>query len=128
MKRRGKPANPCCKDWQSYDDSVLTAHYNTIGCRTPYQTMNDAIVPPCATKQKINEGKFYLNRRLSEKHNVSISLPCKTMEKVLYTYEESDSPSTQQNETFFFQITLLDHRFKEITQYRYVLLTRIRHL
>lgn len=127
MRRRFKHESPCVRDGSNYDDRILKGHSKAIGCRAPYQKRfnDDDIVPPCTTKDKINEAKVYLKERMPGQHNNSNSLPCKTMEKVFYTYEESQSPSTQGNETFWFQITLLDHRFKQITQHRYVVFDSI---
>ena len=114
MRRRNKNSRPCYKNWENHDDNVIGKHTNTVGCRAPYQDPSDNIAP-CSTKDQMKKARFTLR---SDEYG--ILPPCKGMEKIYYTYEESELSGTDWSGTghFWFGIYLFDQQFKEIVQTR----------
>ena len=115
LTRRNKLNHPCKTDWKSYDDVVIHDHVKSTNCRTPYQKPIKGI-PICNTKEKMQEADFSLT---SGKINNQI-LPCRTAEKISYTFEEVDSTGKQWQGVgeFWSGIYFYNSRFKEITQSR----------
>ena len=110
LRRRNKMRQPCIENWQNYDDAVLVNHLNKIKCRSPYQ--NPSIeYPLCNTKDEIKNSHIYLNEG-----EISMHPPCKAMEKVYYTFQETNLEGTEWGvkDRFWAGIYLFDHQFKEI--------------
>ena len=114
LQRRNKNNQPCVENWQNYDDAVLVKHLSKIGCRSPYQ-MPSVDYPICDTKEKIRKSQFNLTTG-----EIDIYPPCKAMEKVYYTFKETDLEATEWGIKghFWASIYLYDHQFKNISKTR----------
>ena len=84
IRRRNKSSRPCDKNWDNYDDNVIVDYTNAVGYRAPSQNPSNKIAQ-CSSKDKMKEARFRLRTNES-----GILPPCKTMEKIYYTYEESE--------------------------------------
>ena len=115
INRRQKHNNPCSNDWQHYDQRVMEAHIRQRGCKSLYHKGNSNI-PLCDSKEKLQRANFPFG---TDTVNV-YSQPCKAVEKIYYTYEEYSLSSTTFEGTgnFWIGFSVLDPRFKEITQNR----------
>ena len=74
-------------------------------------------IPVCLSKEKTKEAS---RDRLND--DFGINPPCKSMEKIYYTYTEGDLSQTIYAERNKFRIVIYpyDQRFKEILQTRYI--------
>ena len=118
LTRRQKKKSPCNGHWEHYDEMVLQRHIEKIGCRAPYQLSNTTM-PVCTSKEKIMEAKLPpLTPDIKRKH----PLPCKTMEKIFYTFHEEDIADDWEGEgKFAVNVYIFDQNFKEIKQNRYII-------
>ena len=114
MRHRNKGSHPCNNNWENYDDDVIVKHSNTVGCRAPYLDPSTDIAP-CSTKDQMKKARLTL--RTDEYGTLP---PCRAMEKIYYTYEESELKGTEWEGTghFWAGIYLFDQQFKEIIQTR----------
>ena len=114
LKRRNKRSRPC-NDWSNFDASIIEHDVKKVGCRTSYQPMVDGI-PVCSNKEKTKQAS---RDRFNDE--VEIDPPCKSMEKIYYTYTEGDQSKTIYAERNKFRILIYPYnrRFKEILQTRY---------
>ena len=115
IKRRNRRRKPCHENWKNYDDFVLLDHLNKVGCRVPYLHTSQSF-PWCNSSKTIKAAQLSLKRSFSDK-----SPPCKSMEKLYYTYEEEEYGSFIDAEDGVFQVGVWfsSQQFKEITQTRY---------
>ena len=115
IKRRTSGKVPCLENWKNYDDFVLVDHMKKVGCRVPYLP-NIETIPLCNSQSLMQKSQFYLKRSSSD-----VSPPCKSMEKILYTYEEEEMTRSKpgQEGVFVVKLWFSDQQFKEITQTRY---------
>ena len=115
LNRRQKNNFSCEENWQSFDDLTLDRHLKRSGCRATYHKERKDI-PLCKNRTRIKRANFPFRSDEIEKYDP----PCKAVEKIHYTYEESDWPDTDYSGTgrFWVCILLLDSRYKEITQNR----------
>ena len=115
IKRRNRGRKPCHENWKNYDDFVLLDHLNKVGCRVPYLHTSQRF-PWCNSSKTIKAAQLSLKRSFSD-----ISPPCKSMEKLYYTYEEEEYGSFIDAEDGVFQVGVWfsSQQFKEITQTRY---------
>ena len=115
IKRRNKKDMPCSEEWEHDDDQILVNHTNYIGCRAPYHNPSNRIAK-CSTKYKIAEARFNISS-----DGYGLPPPCKTIGKLLYTYEEADLNGSEYStdpSQFWVGIWLADTHFKEIKQIR----------
>ena len=114
LRRRNKNSRPCDNNLVNYDDHVISKHTTTVGCRAPYQNPSNKIAQ-CSTKDKMKEARFNLGS-----NQYRTIPPCKAMEKIYYTYDESDLSGTEWAGTgqFWVGIYLFHQQFKEIVQTR----------
>ena len=114
ISRRNKENHPCDKHWETHDDNVIVNHVNNVGCRSPYQNPSNNI-SLCLTKDQMKNARFTLRSGA-----YGFPLPCKAMEKIYYTYEESELSGTAWPRAghFWIGIYLIDQQFKEIVQTR----------
>ena len=98
----------------NYDQNIVTRFSKNVGCTPPYHNTKENI-PVCSTKEEINKAKFNLRH-----DDYGSDLPCRSMEKIYYTFEEDDLQGTAFNKPgyFWIGIYLYDPQFKEITQIR----------
>ena len=114
IRRRNKRARPC-HDSANYDDRILAEHTSKVGCNAPYQEPSTSI-RPCSTMHEIKQALLLL--RTDEYGSI---LPCRAMEKIIYTTMESDMSGTQWNGTgeFWISYSFYDQYFQEIIKTRY---------
>ena len=114
LKRRNKGSRPCLEDWENYDNNVQMEHINNVGCRSPYQNSSTTI-PLCNNKDKISKSQLNLNW-----DPLVRPLPCKTMEKIYYTYEEGNIRGQKWHIEDHFSVAVYnyDQKFKEVVQKR----------
>jgi hypothetical protein len=114
IKSRNRNKRPCSQNGNDYDDVVRRKHSEKVGCRAPYQDPNIE-TKICTTMQEIEKAKFEL--RFDEYGNIP---PCKTMEKISYSYKEIEYSNTkwENNGTFWISIRIRNPKFKEIVQIR----------
>ena len=115
IKRRANGRSPCSENWKNYDDFVLVEHMKKVGCRMPYLP-NEETIPLCNSQSLMQMSQFYLKSSSSD-----VSPPCKSMEKILYTYEEEDLTRYKKGQegVFIVKLWFSDQQFKEIIQTRY---------
>ena len=115
LKRRNKRSRPC-NDWRNFDRSIIEHDIKKAGCRASYQPMVDGI-PVCLNKEKTKQAS---RDRFNDEFE--IDPPCKSMEKIYYTYTEGDQSETIYAERNKFRILIYPYnrRFKEILQTRYI--------
>ena len=111
LRRRINGLQPCNQNWRNYDDDILVTHLNKIGCRAPYQNPSKYF-PICDTIETMKRTKIGLFPKESELYP-----PCKSMEKLYYTYEETHSPYIKNGQTEI-AIYFFDQQFKEILRTR----------
>ena len=114
LKRRNKYGRPCDKNWKNYDDTVMAKHTNSIGCRAPYHTLSNNITI-CTTKEQMKKVLVSIDSNAA-----SAKPPCKGMENLYYTHEESDMAGTkfEIKGQFWVGIFVYITQFKEIVQSR----------
>ena len=114
LQRRNKRSQPCIENWKNYDDVVLVKHLNNVTCRSPYQ-MPSVTYPICDTKKNIKKSQFNFITG-----DIDMYPPCKAMEKVYYTFQETNLEGTEWNnkDQFWVVIYFFDHQFKNITKTR----------
>ena len=110
LLRRNRYRNPCNENWQEYDADVMKQHLEETKCKAPYQTqmVNHSF---CASKEKIKQAKFTL---VSKNSNHKLP-PCRSMERIDYTYEEVDLSASSDWDGkghFWFTINLLNAQYK----------------
>ena len=82
LRRRNKANEPCNENWKNYDDNLLVKHTEAAGCKAPYQRPS-VDIKPCISKTEMKKALFQI--RADDYGQVP---PCRSMEKVLYTYEQ----------------------------------------
>ena len=114
LQTRNKQSQPCIENWKNYDDAVLVKHLNNVTCRSPYQRPSIKY-PICDTKEKMKKSQFNLITG-----EIGMYPPCKAMEKVYYTFKETNLEGTEWNikDHFWVGIYFMDHQFKNITKTR----------
>ena len=114
IRRRNRLSQPCHDDWKHYDEVVLAEHTQKIGCRAPYQEIGKG-VRLCSTKSEMKQSRFFLRSDLN-----GMLQPCKTLQKVIYEYTETDLSTTNfgSQNSFWIGLILRDPYFMEITQTR----------
>ena len=114
IKHRDKITHPCNQDWERHDSIVQMRHSHIVGCVAPYQN-NDNKLTHCSTKYEMKRSRFEL--RYDEYGNAP---PCKSMEKITYSYREIDLSNTEwaANGTFWIGIYHQNNNFKDIVQIR----------
>ena len=117
LKRRKKANFPCDENWKYFDDHVIEKHTKKFDCRAIYHK-KVGNKPLCDNKTSIHQ----INFPFQSDELKNYAPPCKGVEKIHYTYEEYDLSGTRWfgEETFWVTILLLDSRYKEIVQTRYV--------
>ena len=95
-------------------DEVLVKHLKNVTRRSPYQ-MPSVMYPICDTKKNMKKSQFNLITG-----EIDMYPPCKAMEKVYYTFKETNLEGTEWNikDQFWVGIYFFDHQFKNITKTR----------
>ena len=114
VQRRNKDARPCNDDWHNYDYNIINQHMDNVGCRPPYLGNSTSKVPICSSREQMKNALMML------KSDYGVSPPCRSMEKIYYTYSEGDVSNTVWGnpETFWINILYFNPQFKEILQTR----------
>jgi hypothetical protein len=114
LKRRNKGSRPCLEDWKNYDNNVQMDHINNVGCRSPYQNSSTKL-PLCNNKEQMFKSRLNLNW-----DPFVVPPPCKSMEKIYYTYEEGNitGPNWYMEDLFSVAVYNYDQQFKEVVQIR----------
>ena len=111
LTRRRNGLQACDDNWKDHDDAVLVQHLKKIGCRAPYQYPSKQF-PICNTRENLTKTTLDFLSNDFESHP-----PCKAMEKVYYTFEESSSPESEEGQ-FEVGLYFFDQQFKEILRSR----------
>jgi len=114
IKRRNKYQKRCNVDWENHDNNILMKHLRRVGCRAPYQN-STVEFRNCSTSDEMKKARFSL--RFDE---YGVNPPCKSMEKVMYSYTEAGLSSSGWSGSghFWIGIYFRDPTFKEIAQTR----------
>ena len=112
VKSRYKSKQKCNEDWDKHDSIVLRKHSQNVGCRAPYQNQD---IRRCSTRNEMKMSRFAL--RFDEYGTVP---PCVAMEKISYSYIESELSDTiwKDRGKVWIGIQHQSERFKEIVQIR----------
>ena len=110
-RKRNKRGDTCNDYWENYDDWITMLHKNETGCNTPYQALRKEL-PMCDTQEKMRRALFH--NYIVE--NEMYERPCKTMQAFRNDYMESTE--TKSEGVFWFSISFVSSRFKEIEQIR----------
>ena len=108
LKKRKKRTNPCYDGTLSYDDMLLRQQIEMVGCRTPYQKINENF-PLCTTQMK---NSVY---RLSEEID-NVLAPCQEISQLSYDYTDYGNLNSSWNDpTGYFHLNIMyPDRVKEI--------------
>ena len=119
IRRRNKRSQPGDEDWENHDQNIILKHTNKAGCRASYQYSSTGI-RTCSTKEDMKTARFFFLR--SDDYNTIP--PCRSMDKLIYTYEEDDLNLTEYGSkyavkgSFWIGIYLFNEKFKEIVHTR----------
>ena len=116
-RKRSKKDGTCNQSWNYYDDWISMIHTNETGCNIPYQTQHEKL-QKCNTQELMRHALYKTNiveAKMYEK-------PCKTMETVRIEHLESkiNTKEKQSEGEFWFSLSLVKNRFKDINQIRYL--------
>jgi hypothetical protein len=113
LNRRNKHGRHC-DELENYDDRIVANMIKSVGCRAPYHK-NVTGVELCNTPKEMKNVCWDI------KKDREITPPCRTMEKIIYVYEEyaSENKPYFRKEHFWIGIHFRDKQFKEIVQTRY---------
>ena len=103
----------CIEDWRNYDKLALETHLNEVGCRSPYH-VSETNRSVCSSKEKMKESLFPISAIFMKKFDT----PCRSIEKVYYTYQEAVTKSIPDG-TFEIKFHF-NSRYKEIVQYQQI--------
>ena len=111
FKRRSKRKKFCIPTSIPYDAMMINNQIKRNGCIAPYQDNPDDL-PVCRSKEEM--AKASLDPLLTIEH---IS-PCKSARNIIYSYDEKNYETLDNNEEEFFLIGLcFPNEFKEISQH-----------
>lgn len=115
IMRRNKRTNPCDEDWDNFDTSVILNHIRQVGCRSPvYSSISST--PVCNSSESMRKA---LHRLRDD--NYGVHPPCKTMEKIYYTYQDPSMKGIKwdtDKDRFWISVYLYDSQFKYILKNR----------
>ena len=116
INRRNKKSDPCLENWKNYDSVMLENHTVNVGCRAPYQLHLNSSIPLCRTREQMNLVKLGPDQN----EEIGLQPPCRSMEKIEYSYvdHESTNNTLSRKGTFWIELAFTDQRFREITQLR----------
>ena len=115
LQRRNKNSRVCNENWHNYDHDIFHDHMNRVGCRTPYQG-NDSNTPAlCSSKEQMSKSMM-----IFRSDGYGADPPCRSMEKIDYTYSENDLSHSKyaKKGSFWLTLYILNPQFKEIVQAR----------
>jgi hypothetical protein len=118
LQRRNKERKPCENKSNEYDQHLLGLHHQKIGCKAPYQYENmNPDMELCNTSNRMKAAQFPFNSEIVE----NFIPPCKTIQKLYYTYEDMELEGTiwDHPEDFWIGMYLPDTQYKEIIQSKY---------
>ena len=115
LQRRNKNSRLCNENWQNYDHDIFQDHINRVGCRAPYQGNKNNTLSLCSSKGQMS--KSMMNFRSD---GYGAQPPCRSMEKIDYTYSEDDFSDSKyaKKGSFWISLYILNPQFKEIVQAR----------
>ena len=115
IMRRNKRTNPCDEDRDNFDTSLILKHIRQVGCRSPvYSSISSA--PICNSSESMRKA---LHRLRDD--NYGVHPPCKTMEKIYYTYQDPSMKGIKwdtDKDRFWISVYLYDSHFKYILKNR----------
>ena len=114
VHRRNKNGRPCNEEWNNYDHNIIRQHLDNVGCRPPYLGNDTSKVPLCNNKEQMARSLMRI------RSDYGSPPPCRSMEKVYYTYSAGDITKTLWGNpgTFWVNLQIFDPQFKEIFQTR----------
>ena len=115
LQRRNKNLRSCDENWNDYDHNVLQEHLNKVGCRPPYVGNDVAELPICSNKEQMASAMLLL-----KSDDYGSRPPCRSMERIHYTFNEETMESTvwMNPGTFWINFSIFNPHFKEILQTR----------
>ena len=115
IKKRNKRNHPC-HEWKNYDLSILENHARNVGCKAPYQNNLD-FIEHCYTKEHMKNATWTIGNG-----DFGIAPTCKSMDKIYYTFQDSDISQKYTARENFVSIGffVIEQQFKEIVQTRYL--------
>ena len=117
IKRRNKKTRSCNERWKNHDGIVLGKHIHEVGCRAPYQKLS-RFERICSSADEMKKSVFEL-----ESNDFTDFVPCTSMKKIFYTYEERTLNNTKWagKDHFWIGMHIPSDDFKEIVKTRCVL-------
>ena len=82
MKRRNKMKEACEEDWKKNDKVMIEKIMEDVKCTLPHWKMNSAL--PFCQKQQLTKIRIKFHQLRNN------NPPCQAIEKILYTYDETD--------------------------------------
>ena len=115
LQGRNKKSRPCNEDWQNYDNNIIKDHLNYVGCRAPYQGNKSYTLPLCSNQERMKKALMIL-----KSYDDEAETPCRSMEKIDYTYSENDMTDTKycKKGSFWVSYYIYNPQCKEIVQSR----------
>jgi hypothetical protein len=113
MVRRNKKKDPCMDQGLHYDSQVINSYLQNVTCRAPYQAYVAKTTPICKTRQMMKTAEFSLTDGKIDRYPP----PCRSLEKIISTYEEYNHDNLEQkNGWFSIGISTMDSYYKEIIE------------
>ena len=116
IKNRNTKKHRCHEKWKENDEKILLDKIKELGCKPPWWSISSNL-PVCRSKEKV--------KMLSEFNPTNYTHACRTVQKILYTYQEFGWLEDYRQEWFddfdrLFEVVLefQDGRYMEIQQIR----------
>ena len=115
LKRRNKGRQPCVEAKLKFDNEIISQHYKNICCVPSFSNSTENL-PYCIHEKN----KKSANLDISSEKVYQYPPPCRSMEKIDYTYEEIEAHGIKKrcNDCFAVSYSVFHRTFKEITQIR----------
>ena len=118
MNRRHKQDNTCISNWRDYDNELLEKHIRELNCTVPYHPkFNFSGHSPCQNELNMQKAAMFGPDQYEE---FGLEPPCRSVEKIEFTYVEHELDASPWNGKghFWIELIILDQRFRETTQSR----------
>ena len=89
VHRRNKNGRPCNEEWNDYDHNIIQQHLDNVGCRPPYVENDVSELPLCSNKEEMAGAMLLL-----KSDDYGSRPPCRSMERIHYTFNEETMEST----------------------------------
>ena len=115
LQRRNKIFSPCIDGRHNYDEIIIQNNLNSVGCKPPYVGNHISKLPVCSNQENITRAMVVL-----KSGDYGSWPPCRSMEKIDYTYNEGTLKDTEwwNPGTFWINFSIFNPHFKEILQTR----------